>query len=404
MSCLVNLPLFNDRTTVLRICQKSREATAALSVFDRMKQSGVKPDRFAYQVVISSCMYLESATDSWQRAVALLQECDKLLPLTGTGGIMDGKLAMSIFSSAISACERAAQGQVALDLYDQMSQRVNLPLPDLITVSSIVAACEVESDWTKLDKVLKTSKVTPDLILYHQLIRIAGKKHDPRMAFNLLQAAVKQGLHPTRGTYRELVEACQTSAGWVPNGPYLLSQAKQLLKKAFSSGSSMNEDDTGPVADFLLHGQKCTTSNGPGGSYEAATRKMLDVISVTTEFRLHDHSALPELGRNIPLHSAQQILALHCEKQALAALLEAAGSSEDTVSDIRLSVSLCMCSDCHMIFKYASQGYGRKIECEDPSRRHCFERGVCSCEDNWPGKNRPVKKLQPVDIISFDKI
>lgn len=363
-----------------------------------MKVSGVEPDRFAYQVAISSCLHLECTTDSWQRAVALFKECDKILPLTGSGGIIDGKLAMSIFSVVISACERAAQGRVAIDLYDLMSQRANLPRPDLVTVSSIVAACEVESDWTKLETVLTSSKVVPDLILYHQLIRIAGKRNDPKEAFNHLRAAVKQGLRPTRGTYRELVEACKHSADRVPNGAYLLEQAKLLLNKAFSSCIATDE---GPVADFQLNGEILSVSNGPGGPYEQATRKMLNVLSVTTDFRLHDHSALPESGSRVPMQAAQEILAMHCEKQALAALLEDQGDHEKPGDTIRIAVSLCMCSDCHMVFKYASQAYSRRIECHDPSRKHCFENGSCSCLDNWPGKNRVSSMGTPVNILTF---
>ena len=380
-----------------------------MSVFDRMQKVGVQPDRFAYQIAISSCIYMESKTESWQKAVALLLECDRTLPLDGTGGSVEGKLAVSIFAAAISVCERAAQGRAALKLYDLMSQRKQLPRPDVVMISSIVAACEIDSDWAKLDDVLEGSGVVPDLILYHQLIRIAGKKFDPLAAFHHLRAAIRQGLQPTRGTYRELVEACQISVESIPRGAFLLEQAKLLLNRAYPGVVAENDNDsgssgTGPKADFMLDGSKCTTTNGPGGDYEPSTRKMLKMLETTTPFRLHDTSALPESGHRISFQAAQELLAMHCEKQALAALLENAPVSTDSNgkidNTIRLAVSLCMCADCHMVFKYASEGYNRRIECSDPSRTHCFERGECSCLDNWPGKARAVISKQ-VHIGTF---
>jgi DYW family of nucleic acid deaminases len=351
---------------------------------------------------------MESSTESWQRAVALLEECDGLLPLDGSGGIFEAKLAVSIFSAAITACERAAQGRAAINLYDLMSERVNLPRPDLITISSVVAACEVERDWAKLDTVLRGARVLPDLVLYHQLIRIAGSRLNPTAAFRYLQAAVKQGLKPTRGTYRELVEACQTSAETVPRGAYFLEQAKLLLNKSFPGSGDDSAgigSSAGPNAEFMLDNIKHTTKNGAGGTYEQSTRRMLQTLSTRTDFLLHDHSALPESGQRISFRAAEELLAMHCEKQALSALLEAPTTTRNSDGQVdntvRLAVSLCMCADCHMVFKYASEAYNRRIECDDPSRKHSFHRGQCSCLDNWPGKSR-INRYKVVDIGTFD--
>jgi hypothetical protein len=359
-----------------------------------MKQQGIQPDRYAYQIAISSCLYIESSADSWKHSLSLLRECDAILPLDGNGGAVEGKVSLSIFSAVISVCERAGQGQVAIAIYELMARRRNLPVPDVQLVSSIVAACEAEEDWATLDAVLRDVRIIPDLTLYHQLIRIAGKQNDPKKAFQYIQTALRQGLRPTRGTYRELVEACQASVEMAPKGAYLLEQAKLLFSRSFPADDMEREE---PKADFLLNGNKCTANNGPGSSYESNARKMLRTLAVTTNFRLHDHSALPESGQRISFGAAEELLAMHCEKQALAALLYSGEESNSDVT-IDLTVNPCMCADCHMVFKYASQGFNRRIVCQDPSRKHCFEKGECSCQDHWPGRSR---KSAAVDTVTF---
>lgn len=212
----------------------------------------------------------------------------------------------------------------------------------------------------------------------------------------------------------------------VPNGNYLREQAKLILNKAFPPIKGIDMSSTGargPLAQFVINSKIFTAKNGKGSSYEGKTRLMLHRLSTTTPFRLHDYSALPESGRLIPFNKAEDMLALHCEKQALAALLYINENNEDNdnienvdsnsnenfndnnykgidnskydknnnrkhneINEVNIKVNLCMCSDCHMIFKYASKSYNKRIVCEDPSRKHCFTNGKCSCLDIWPGK------------------
>eukprot|EP00596_Hydrurales_sp_CCMP1899_P006984 CAMPEP_0119041706 /NCGR_PEP_ID=MMETSP1177-20130426/13105_1 /TAXON_ID=2985 /ORGANISM="Ochromonas sp, Strain CCMP1899" /LENGTH=379 /DNA_ID=CAMNT_0007007955 /DNA_START=184 /DNA_END=1324 /DNA_ORIENTATION=+ len=323
-------------TTVLRICQKNEETQATLNVFDSMKVAGVQPDRFAYQVAISSCLYMENCADSAKKAISLLRECDKILPLNQLNGFVEAKISISIYSAAICVCERASQSKISIALYDEMIARNHLP--DLSTISSVVAACEMESNWTKLDEVIngmKESKLIPDLTLFHQLIRTSGKRHDLRAAFLYLHAAIKQDLKPSRGTYRELVEACHQVETQKPNKKYL-EKAKLLLYIAYPNEGSGG--DNGPMATFLLDGDLHTVRNGPGNlkigpgsTYEYNTEKMLEILASKTSFRLHDHAALPESGTRISFDAAQEILSLHCEKQALAALLDKNAYDNDVI-------------------------------------------------------------------------
>lgn len=124
----------------MRICQQNEQAIATLSVFDRMKSNGIKPDRYAYQVCISSCLHIEKS--AWIKAIELLRECDLVLPLGGNNGTIQANISMSIFSTAINICEKSGKSRLAINLYDEMHSRKNLPPTDVVTISSVVAACE----------------------------------------------------------------------------------------------------------------------------------------------------------------------------------------------------------------------------------------------------------------------
>ncbi|XP_024536928.1 pentatricopeptide repeat-containing protein At4g21065-like [Selaginella moellendorffii] len=79
---------------------------------------------------------------------------------------------------------------------------------------------------------------------------------------------------------------------------------------------------------------------------------------------------------------AEMALAKHSEKLALACGI--LYSKEAAGAHIRIKNNLRMCADCHQMMCLASKIYdGRKITVKDASRVHCFEQGVCSCENNW---------------------
>ncbi|XP_024516764.1 pentatricopeptide repeat-containing protein At4g02750-like [Selaginella moellendorffii] len=79
---------------------------------------------------------------------------------------------------------------------------------------------------------------------------------------------------------------------------------------------------------------------------------------------------------------AEMALAKHSEKLALACGI--LYSKEAAGAHIRIKNNLRMCGDCHQMMCLASKIYdGRKITVKDASRVHCFEQGVCSCENNW---------------------
>ena len=113
-------------------------------------------------------------------------------------------------------------------------------------------------------------------------------------------------------------------------------------------------------------------SRVPGGRYEPQLR----ALPYNVQHALVDRGEA-EMHRS---------LALHAEKKALAALLEA-GADEDLLVEINFQ----MCADCHAFFKSASGALGRTLTVREAKKTtHVFEGGACSCGDAWRWEARHV--------------
>lgn len=75
-----------------------------------------------------------------------------------------------------------------------------------------------------------------------------------------------------------------------------------------------------------------------------------------------------------------RLLASHCEKKALGALLIRAGAAAS--APLRVRVNIRMCRDCHAAYEAASSAWGARLEVFD-GHAHIFEAGRCSCGGLW---------------------
>ena len=53
-----------------------------------------------------------------------------------------------------------------------------------------------------------------------------------------------------------------------------------------------------------------------------------------------------------------------------------------------MTVNIKVCADCHLFMKCASAMLGRRISVREPKLLHVFERGDCSCADQWRWEER----------------
>jgi len=148
------------------------------------------------------------------------------------------------------------------------------------------------------------------------------------------------GLEPDRTLHRHLIEAC-AEAGDEERA----NLARQLLVDAFQSLKVAESDFVVPEAIFQLSGRPVSVRNGPG-IYSSAIRHLVANISSAAHYQ-PDRSTLPESGYRISQSASDELIILHCEKQALAAILEA-----DSKLYIIATLLVSGCRTCITIYLY----------------------------------------------------
>ena len=144
---------------------------------------------------------------------------------------------------------------------------------------------------------------------------------------------------------------------------------KTKICKLLNTGDDINVDKN-IVACFDLNGKQWIMHNGMDNECQFNSVDKVDQLIQDSGY-IFDNSVANE----IPNNEARQLhLKYHAEKKALSVLLFEKASK---MEDIRVSVSIAMCNDCHKFFAEMSKYCDRKIECNDPDGLHIFQHGRC---------------------------
>ena len=147
-------------------------------------------------------------------------------------------------------------------------------------------------------------------------------------------------------------------------------EIKTKISKLLNTGDDINVDKN-IVACFDLNGKQWIMHNGMDNECQFNSVDKVDQLIQDSGY-IFDNSVANE----IPNNEARQLhLKYHAEKKALSVLLFEKASK---MEDIRVSVSIAMCNDCHKFFAEMSKYCDRKIECNDPNGLHIFQHGRCS--------------------------
>ena len=133
---------------------------------------------------------------------------------------------------------------------------------------------------------------------------------------------------------------------------------------------------TNVLSTFVLNGREHSISTGydVGGCPFDSHQKVDAMMKPMTKYKI-DTSICPELKLEI---AKQRHLKSHSEKKALAVLLSHKLKYNEPDKNIKIKVSMRMCSDCHSFFEHASREYPQfEILCVDPKGIHRFKEGVC---------------------------
>ncbi len=117
------------------------------------------------------------------------------------------------YSAAISACEKGAQPEQALQLLPGMQQQS--VEPDVISYSSAISACEkaAQPEQTlQLLREMQRQSVGPNVISYNAAISCCAKGARPEQALQLLREMQRQSVETDVISYSSAISACETGA------------------------------------------------------------------------------------------------------------------------------------------------------------------------------------------------
>jgi pentatricopeptide repeat domain-containing protein 1 len=119
------------------------------------------------------------------------------------------------YSALISACEKGAQWQRAVEVFEEM--KAAGVQPTVITYSALISACEKGGQWERAVAVfeeMKAAGVQPDVITFNPLINVLWRGGQRRTAVDLYTVASQAGVYPLQ-TERTLnkIDLHFTSAG-----------------------------------------------------------------------------------------------------------------------------------------------------------------------------------------------
>jgi pentatricopeptide repeat domain-containing protein 1 len=221
-----------------------------------MLKAGVQPSVVAYNALIDAC----EKGAQWQRAVEVFEEMK----------VARVQPDVKLYSALISACEKGAQWQRAMAVFEEMkAARVQ---PTVITYSALISACEKGAQWQRAVEVfaeMKAAGVQPDVYTYNALINVLWRGGQRRTAVDLYMVASQAGVYPLQ-TKRTLnkIDLHGTSAGaaqaattvWLNEIPAASLEQPASLQATFTviTGQGNHSRETGEsevkdaVAFFLL--------------------------------------------------------------------------------------------------------------------------------------------------------
>jgi pentatricopeptide repeat protein len=152
-------PELSTYRSVLECCVAASQPEQAVQVLYSMKNHGLQPTVYAFELVISAlCRKV-----MWRRAVQLLDLM----------GHMNIPKTVGTYNTVISACARAREVGMAKSLMAKM--RKEGVRPNVITFNSVISACASTSRWKEalevVDQCHREPGVSPDIYTYTNAMR-----------------------------------------------------------------------------------------------------------------------------------------------------------------------------------------------------------------------------------------
>ena len=187
----------------MRRCMRTRPPLwrLALELFDEMGTAGAEPDAYSYGTALDACAKGRQA----DMALALLIQMGERLTEPPNA---------ICYGAAIAACASEGRAASALALLEQMGEG-GTPAPNAKCFNAAIAACDrgarPDDALAVLSRMSRTPKVTPDVVSYSSAISACARvPSHARRALQLLDAMRRRRIRPNAYTYTAAIGACAT--------------------------------------------------------------------------------------------------------------------------------------------------------------------------------------------------
>ena len=195
----------------------ARSATELRSILTDLKEAGRGPNVVHVSMAVAR---LGRMKGEWRAAVEMLRSAQERYGVEPN---------IYTYTSAISACEKGRQCDLALELLVEMKGRSIEP--NVISYNAAISACGVgrrpERALELLAEMQESSTIQPDVISYNAAISACEKARRPEWALELLETMKKEMVEPDVITYNAAISACEKGRQW--------KRALELLDEVFET-------------------------------------------------------------------------------------------------------------------------------------------------------------------------
>ncbi|CAM8905953.1 unnamed protein product [Rhodiola kirilowii] len=269
------------------------------------------------------------------------------------------------FLSLLYACSHCGLKQQGLKFFNMMIEKYHLK-PRVQHYTCVVDLLGRSGCLEEAEARIRSLPVKADSVIWKTLLSACKLHKNEEIAKRAAEEII--GLDPSDSvSYVTLSNIHASAQRWEEVSIVRREMKERYIKK--EPGISWVEMKN-CIYQFCVSDKSHTCSN--------------EIISylneLTNDLKLRGY--MPDISsvlHDMDCEEKEQNLVHHSEKLAVAfALVKTTADAP-----IRIMKNLRMCSDCHVFIKFISELKEREIIVRDSSRFHHFNKGTCSCGDNW---------------------
>lgn len=193
---------------LISVCRRQQQGDRALSIYEAMKEAGVKPGVLTYNTLISCCQQAKRLEDAFR--IKTEMEAAGIRPDVVTyTALMALVVKTAPYRGRSSPTQRLEK---ALQLYQEMLDR-NIR-PDSITYNTLMfagAQAKMPGKVLEVYRTMVAAGVPPDQFTFGFILESAGAGGRLKVALDVFEEMRAAGVSPKTNTYNFLIEACASA-------------------------------------------------------------------------------------------------------------------------------------------------------------------------------------------------